>query len=94
MNKEQIILVINGYSRRVYDALVSIVVRLQLREIAEGVNMGGRALSDRDSTTLAVNVSPMSTNAINRLYIPALALDKPFNLLNNTELTMLYEILG
>lgn len=60
--------------------------KLRLREALEYVNS-----DDSDSASL---ISRLSRNAITKLNIPDMTLDKPFALLNNSELRMLYQSLG
>ncbi len=68
-------------------------VRLKevLEEINKGVNHGDQ--SD-DSDVVGRSISNISRDNILKLNIPSITLDKPFTVLNNSELRKLYEILS
>ncbi|MBI2018779.1 hypothetical protein HYS96_03700 [Candidatus Daviesbacteria bacterium] len=71
--------------------------RLRLKSIVDSMNRGEIDFSDRggrDRGAFSKDISAVSRNAIGKLDIPHSVLDKPFSLLNNSELRMLYKSLG
>lgn len=69
--------------------------RLRLREALGQVNRGnfGNVDQSEPADSASSSISRLSRNAIDKLNIPDMTLDKPFALLNNSELRILYTAL-
>lgn len=69
--------------------------RLHLREALGQVNRGnfGNIDQSEPADSASSSISRLSRNAIDKLNIPNMTLDKPFALLNNSELRILYTAL-
>lgn len=83
-----------GLSKRERNRKSRINTKRRLREALGYLNRSNIADEDLDPTTKASLISNISRSAIDKLGIPPLTLDKPFGLLNNSELTTLYIALG
>lgn len=84
-----------GLSKKERNRKSRINTKLILKEAVEHINRRGIDNEDQsDVSDPASSISRLSRNAIAKLNIPDMVLDKPFVLLNNSELRMLYESLG
>lgn len=67
--------------------------KLRLREAVNAINRGEINFAESDQQNPITTISGISRNFIARLNIDSSTLDKPFSLLNNSELRMLYSTL-
>lgn len=83
-----------GLSKRERSRKARYNTRQRLREILEQASRGGTDNEGQsDASNSVSSISRLSRNAIERLDIPNITLDKPFALLNNSELRILYTAL-
>lgn len=85
-----------GLSKRDRNRKARYNTRLRLREVLGQVNRGnfGNVDQSEPADSASSSISRLSRNAIDKLNIPDMTLDKPFTLLNNSELRILYIALG
>ncbi len=84
-----------GLSKKERNRKSRVNTKLRLREALGQVNRGNvDSENQSDASNSASLLSRLSRNTIAKLNIPDMTLDKPFALLNNSELRMLYQSLG